>query len=651
MRPEAIGDLTSVGEPRLSPDGRAVAYVVTTVDLEENAYRSRIWLAPVDGSAPPRPFSSGAQRDAAPRWSPDGHQLAFVSHREEEGSELYVLPVSAGGEVVRLASWPEEIEALEWSPDGDRLAFAARQRDEERYGKKDAKDRPPRRITRLFSRLDNAGWTVDRPRHLFVVPADGSAKPRPVTSGPFEDGGLSWSPDGRRLAFASGRHDRWDLDLAVDVLTVDVDLASEPSPVTDTTDAYSLPAFAPAGDAIAAYWSDARISPTHTQVVVMPLDGGERRMLTTALDRNCAPFGATREPVWIGADVLFTVEDAGNVHLYRVPADGTGKPEQLLGGDRTVTAFDARAGVIAFTATDATSLPELSVLVDGAERRLTSVGAEFAARHHVSAPERFTAVAPDGTEVEAWLVRPAGFAPGGRYPLLLNIHGGPFTQYGNRFFDEFQVQAGAGYAVVYANPRGSSGYSEAWGRAIRGPKADEAAGTGWGSVDYDDVMAVVEEAVRRFDFIDPDRLGVLGGSYGGYLTSWIVGHTDRFRAACSERAVNDVLALEAGSDVASVFRTYLGVSHLDDPHEYRRWSPIEHVRAMTTPLLILHSEQDLRCPVDQADALFVALRMLERDVEMVRFEGESHELSRSGAPKHRVQRLEVILEFFDRYLS
>ena len=247
-------------------------------------------------------------------------------------------------------------------------------------------------------------------------------------------------------------------------------------------------------------------------------------------------------------------------------------------------------------------------------------------------------------------MRPLGFDPNVRYPTLVNIHGGPFTQYGNRFFDEFQLQAAAGYAVVYCNPRGSSGYSEAWGRAIRWPECEVDPGTGWGGVDYDDIIAVVDEVLRRYDFIDPDRLGVLGGSYGGYMTSWIIGHTDRFKAACSERAVNDLLTLEQESDVASTFRDYVGVSHIDDPEPYRRQSPMGFVNNMTTPVLILHSEGDLRCPISQADALFTALRLLRRDVEFVRFPGEGHELSRSGAPRHRVQRAEAILDWFARRL-
>ncbi len=210
------------------------------------------------------------------------------------------------------------------------------------------------------------------------------------------------------------------------------------------------------------------------------------------------------------------------------------------------------------------------------------------------------------------------------------------------------MQARAGYTVLWCNPRGSSGREEDFGRAICGPALG---GTGWGSVDYDDVMAVLDAALDRFGFVDAERIGLLGGSYGGYLTSWAVTHTDRFRAACSERAANNLLSLEWASDAAGGFRTFLGVSHLDDPELYLRHSPVTYVRDCTTPLLIMHSEGDLRCPVEQADQLFVALRLLQRDVEMVRFAGESHELSRSGTPAHRRQRMEIILEFFDRHLS
>jgi dipeptidyl aminopeptidase/acylaminoacyl peptidase len=264
--------------------------------------------------------------------------------------------------------------------------------------------------------------------------------------------------------------------------------------------------------------------------------------------------------------------------------------------------------------------------------------------------ERFTAPSTAGAEVDAWIVTPPDFDASRSYPALLNIHGGPFTQYGNRFFDEAQVQAAAGYIVLMANPRGSSGRDEAWGRAICGPKDRFGPGTGWGSVDAEDVIAVVEEALRRFPFIDPERLGVLGGSYGGYMTSWLVSHDHRFKAACSERACNNLLTMEWTSDIATSFRTELGVDHLTDPAEYLARSPITYVRDVHTPLLIIHSEDDLRCPIEQAEQMFVAMRLLGKEVEFHRFPAESHELSRSGSPVHRQQRFELILDWFGRHL-
>jgi acylaminoacyl-peptidase len=250
--------------------------------------------------------------------------------------------------------------------------------------------------------------------------------------------------------------------------------------------------------------------------------------------------------------------------------------------------------------------------------------------------------------VVAWVCCRPGFEAGRRYPTLLNIHGGPFTQYGNTFFDEFQVFCGAGYAVVFANPRGSSGYSEAWGRAIRGPGE---AGPGWGSVDYEDCMAVTDEAVRRFDFVDGERLGVIGGSYGGFMTSWIVGHTDRFKAAVSERAVNQWLSMWGSSDFGWDFKGYFGKFLFEDVEAYLKISPATYAPDIHTPLLILHSENDLRCPVEQGEQLFTTLRLLRREVEFVRFPEESHELTRAGSPVHRVQRFELVLEWFDRYLK
>jgi dipeptidyl aminopeptidase/acylaminoacyl peptidase len=341
---------------------------------------------------------------------------------------------------------------------------------------------------------------------------------------------------------------------------------------------------------------------------------------------------------------VFVLEDAGNTHVYRVKADGSAAPEPVVGGERGVTGFDLRDGRVVHSATTPTELTEL---YDG-DTKLTQVGGTFAESRELVPPERFTATSADGSEVEAWIIRPVALEEGSRYPVLLNIHGGPFTQYGNRFFDEFQVYAAAGYAVIYSNPRGSSGYSEEWGRAIRGPANG---GPGWGTVDYDDLMAVTDEALRRFEFCDPERVGVMGGSYGGYMTSWIVSHTDRFRAACSERAVNNLFSEFGSSDFGAFFKATWGVFPFEDPEVYLKHSPTTYAADITTPLLIVHSENDLRCPIEQAEHLFGILRLLKRDVEFLRFPAESHELSRSGSPVHRVTRFEAILDFFDRHLK
>lgn len=328
-------------------------------------------------------------------------------------------------------------------------------------------------------------------------------------------------------------------------------------------------------------------------------------------------------------------------------ATGRPAPERMVGGDVVVSGFDVAGGTVAFTAVTSASAGELYVLdrSTGTERALTRFGASLPVAPFE--PEHFSVATADGKSVDAWYLPPT--APG-RNATLLNIHGGPFAQYTCAFLDDFAVQAGRGYGVLWCNPRGSSGRGESWARALRGPRCDVDPGSGWGGVDAEDVLAVLDAAVERFD-LDASRVGVLGGSYGGYLTSWLIGHTDRFAAACSERAVNNLLTLVSTSDIGSTLQPgYVGVSHVEHPEEYQRASPVSYVSAITTPLLILHADGDLRCPVSQAEELWVALRTLGRNVELVRFPGASHELSRSGPPRQRVERMEIILEFFDRHM-
>src|SRR5579862_880044 len=641
MRPESVYDLTGAADPRISPDGTRVAYVVWWIDKDTNAYRSAIWTAPIDGSTEPARFTSGEKRDGMPRWSPDGQWLAFVSNRGDDKTpgNIYVIPAE-GGEARKLTDRKESVEKIAWSPDSTRIAFSSRVRDDA-YDEEDDRKREPRRLTRLFYKLDSVGWTTDRRTHLFVVDVDGESEPRQITDGDCEDGEPCWTPDGKRIVFPSLRGERWDLELVTRLYSVDAN-GGDPTQVTGDGASIDTPAFSTDGSMLAVrYTLEDGTFPHHGQIGVMRPDGSDLRLLTTSLDRQCTPFPEFREPLWDGDRIIFSLEDGGNVHVYAVAADGSSAPELLLGGERVMSAYDVRDGTIVYTATTHTTLRELYI----GDRRVTNLTGD---RGYLDA-ERFTAISKDGTEVDAWLVRPAGFEPGTKYPVLLNVHGGPFSQYGTGFFDEFQVYAGAGYAVLFSNPRGGSGYSEAWGRAIRGPI--EGGGSGWGGVDYEDLMGVVDSALERFEFLDADRLGVLGGSYGGYMTSWVVGHTKRFKAAMSERAVNSLVSMYGSSDVGWVFERQFGGPMTENMDEYLRMSPATYAREIETPVLVLHSENDLRCNVEQGELLFNLLRVLGKDVELLRFPSESHELSRSGAPLHRVLRFEAILEWFGRYLA
>jgi dipeptidyl aminopeptidase/acylaminoacyl peptidase len=649
MRPEDVYALTSVGDPRLSPDGRHVAYVVNRIDREANGYRAAIWLAALDGSAEPRQLTSGERSDHTPRWSPDGRLLGFVSNRDGEDEkahgELYVLPAD-GGEPRRLTEGTEGVDSIAWSPDSRRIAFVRRVRDEA-YEEEDERKRPPRRFSRVFYKLDSVGWTGDRRKHLFVVDLEDGGE-RQLTHGDCENDEPAWSPDGSRIVFTSRRGDRWDVELVDALYELEVDSeGSEPRRLTPPDESATMASFSPDGSLIAyRHEPEDGTYPHHGQIAVMRPDGSDRRVLTASLDRQCTPFPHVREPVWDGDRLAFRVEDGGNVHIYTVAADGSKEPELLAGGERSIGLYDLVDGVLVYTASTSTRPHELH---RGDGKRITSVCDEFVAGRELSEAERFTAVSADGTEVDAWLVRPPGFDEERSYPVLLTIHGGPFSQYETGFFDEVQVYAGGGYCVLYSNPRGGSGHSEAWGRAIRGP--GNGAGPGWGTVDYEDVLGVVDTALERFPFLDAERLGVLGGSYGGFMTSWIVGHTNRFKAALSERAVNHLVSAFGSSDLFWVFERQFGGPMWENVDEWLRMSPATYARAIETPLLIVHSENDLRCNVEQGEHLFTLLRLLGKEVEMLRFPGESHELSRSGSPVHRVQRFEAILEWFGRYLS
>jgi Tol biopolymer transport system component len=344
MGPEDIGALRHVEGTRVSPDGEMVAFTVTDVDLDGNRYRSRVWLASTDGELPPRPFSAGPD-DQLPEWSPDGRWLALASNPAEGPSQISVIPVTGGGERVVVANWPAPGTELAWSPKGTDLAFVARVPDPERYGrageKRKVEDMPARRLSQLLFQLDSEGWVVDRRNRVMTVPVDGSASPQVLTAGPYEASGISWSPDGSRIAFVSARHETWDLDGAVDLWTIAADGSGEPGRLTGTKAVFSSPSWSPDGSKLAYVRNPTPLDePRHERVGVLDLSNGATMDLTAGFDRNCLPYGYGRAPVWFGDRLLCSVEDSGNVHVYAVPTSADSKAFAIVSGERWVHTSD-----------------------------------------------------------------------------------------------------------------------------------------------------------------------------------------------------------------------------------------------------------------------------------------------------------------------
>jgi len=644
--------------PAVSPDGSHVAYVVTRVDHKANKYRSQVWLARADGSTPPRPLTAGEKRDGNPSWSPDGTWLAFTSGRSEKKGEttLCIIPIGTSGEIRTIATMPDGVGAIKWSPCAKWIAFTSRTQDE-RYTKDDESWMSPRKIETFFTRLNGEDFIFDRPEHVYVVACDGTVAPRNLTPGAHEHSSPAWLPDSSGVVTSAALHDGWDIDLASDLHIVK--LNGDITTLTDRKGVYFQPSVSPDGKRIAFLGHDDPLtSPQNVHVGVLDLATKQRHWVSRALDRTFQTTGGSVPPIWMNdGSLLAYAEDRGTAHVVRVDPSGKKAPEWLSSGRRITKGVHAAANTIGFVASAVDQMTEVFAIVNGAERRLSDLGANALAEIAPQPWEHFTVACGSTytggpTEIDAWVMKPKDFDPKKKYPVLLNVHGGPHTQYGETFFDEAQMQAAAGFVVLMSNPRGSSGREQAWGQAILGRKHPVAPGTGWGDADVKDVLAVLDGALAKYTFCDASRVGMLGGSYGGYMATMLAGcHGEKFKAICSERAVNNMLSEEWSSDIGTVFRVEHGPNHLEDEDEYKRMSPIRHMRSINVPFLIIHSENDLRCPISQAEELFVGMRLLGKDVTFYRFPGESHELSRSGSPVHRVQRAEIILDFFAKHLS
>ena len=642
MTPHDLYDLHWLGEADISPDGQRIALAVTNFDRETDGYRSAIWLVETAGGDP-RQFTAGAKRDNSPRWSPDGCWLAFVSERGEDKPQLAIMPAD-GGESRLLTKLPLGAGVPAWSPDGSKIAFSAKTGEPPDPDPKKA--RPYRRITTMKYRLNGQGFIYDQRRHLFVFDI-ASGQCSQITDGDWDDTQPAWSPDGTHLAFVSARHENREFDSASDIWLVPA-AGGEVRQVTQTSGARGAPAWSPDGKRIAHIHHP--LWPSNGTLKTITVESGEEQDASGGIDREMGAGslpGAVAQPAWLpGGGILTIAADRGEAAPW---IGGSASGGRWIAKDASLATWYSvdRAGLrAAVVSSTQTSPAELSVvnLESGSARRLTNFNQGFSSSVSLQQAEKIVVPTATGTEVDCWVMKPAEFEQGNQYPLILNVHGGPFGQYGETFFDEFQIYSGAGYGVVFCNPRGSSGQDTDFARALVGDM---------GGPDYEDVIAAFDAALERAPWADRDRLAVMGGSYGGFMTTWIIGHTNRFKAAISERAVNDWYSMQGASDIGGTFnRQYLGedAGIQDNLEALLRQSPITYAKNIETPVLILHSEVDLRCPISQAEQLFVILKQRRKDVEFVRFPDEDHELSRSGRPSHRVDRFTVILDYLARKL-
>lgn len=635
LAPADVLSLKDVSDPQISPDGQWVAFTVRSLRAQEDDVDEDVYMVPFGGGDALRLTASG-EVETHPRFSPDGRWLAFLSDRDGQRTQAYLLD-RRGGEAARLTGYPGSVSDLAWSPDGKRLVLVVSDADPSAPAEDaDAreKERPrPIVVTRRQFKRDGEGYLTDVRSHLHVFDVARRTSVQ-VTSGPYDDSAPAWSPDGAHLAFVSNRTLDPDSNQNADIFVVPAG-GGPPRTLVDSPGEDGAPAFSPDGRLVAFVQGgepkDLWYAPS--RLAVVPFAGGPVRALTASLDRNVsAPRFSPN-----GASLLFLLEDGGNSHLARVAVAG-GAVERLLAGERDVQAFDVAKGAQIAVLESRPQMPfEVSAVEGGEARRLSHVNDAFLDGIALAPVERFEARSADGTRVQAFLTRPPNASPGAKLPAILRIHGGPVMQYSTAFELEWQMLAAQGYAVIAANPRGSSGYGRDFSRAIW---AD------WGNKDYEDVLAAVDHQVAA-GVADPDRLGVGGWSYGGILTDYVVTKTDRFKAAISGASETNYLANYGTDHYQYEWETELGLPW-QNRELWMRLSPWFSVEKITTPLLLLCGSDDQNVPLLNSEQLYQALKRLGRRTELVVYPGETHDIER---PSFQVDRYERYVAWYDAFLK
>jgi dipeptidyl aminopeptidase/acylaminoacyl peptidase len=618
FRPEDYFRLRTASGPALSPDGRRVAFAVSDIDEDKDRPRSSIWIVPADGSAPARRFTEGPA-DRSPSFSPDGKWLAYISVTDDKPEHAHVrLAPLDGGAPVRLGELPGPVGQLAWAPDSASVVVVCRTGVPDTENASAQEKNAPRVQRGLAARLDGVGWQEGR-RHLFIVDVESGAS-KQLTRGEYDHDDPSFSPDGGTIVFASDRSPRHDDHQFRGDAWVMPAQGGRPRRLTNGKGRVAFPAFSPDGRLIAFAGTLTVRFDEDSHFFVVPADGsGPPERLAPDLDRPTMLLPGLPAPIsWTAnREALMLIADHGSVELHRTRVGERGS-RLVIGGDIQIDGFAVRPGrrAVAFTSAwpDRPSELRATTLAGAEPIQLTSLNTDFLAEVELAPVTRSTIARPDGSEVEYFTIVAAD-RPARPRPLHLDVHGGPHSAWpSGRYLSMHQALAAAGYAVLLPNPRGSTTYGQEFTSGCVGD---------WGGGDYHDILACCDDLIER-GIADGGRMFVSGGSYGGFMTSWIVGHTDRFRAATAVAAVVDVTSLAGTTEIHDFAIFSMGGTVWDRRAEYELRSPLSYLPAVRTPVMIVHWEGDLRVPIGQADELYTALRVLGKKVEFVRYPGGFH---------------------------